>query len=245
MTTVLIDGDITVFQVASAVEQPTDFGDDLWVLWADAKVARAEFDNAVENIVKITGASEYIIFLTGSNNFRKNVADTYKANRASKRKPMLLPVLRNYAMGKHRAVMTDELEGDDLIGIAATGHLKGECIIYSADKDLKTIAGLHWDGEEVVTITDAQADRYFYSQILTGDSTDGYTGCPSIGPVTAAKILDKTDGTPKQMWDAVVETYEKKGLHKDDAIITARQAYILKSQDYVDGEVILWEPPND
>jgi DNA polymerase-1 len=241
----LIDGDITIFQIASAAEQPTDFGDDLWVLWADLKVAKMEFDSAVEAIREKCDCDGYKIYLTSKNNFRKTVSATYKANRSGKRKPMLLPALRKYAIEHYGASCADFLEGDDLIGIAATSAYKYNHVIYSADKDLKTIAGTHYDPEGNYEITQKEADRAFYTQILTGDATDGYNGCPSIGPVSAAKILDKTDGSRLAMWEAVVETYSKKGLDELDAIIQARQAFILTHEFWDEkGNVKLWEPPN-
>ena len=242
---VLIDGDITIFQIASNAEQPTDFGDDLWVLWADLKVAKMDFDNAIQSIIEKCDADEAMVFLTGKDNFRKTVSSTYKSNRADKRKPMLLPALRDYAIEKYGAIVRDTLEGDDLIGIHATGKLKDNHVIYSADKDLLTIAGKHYSIDGIYEISQPEADRAFYTQILTGDTTDGYSGCPSIGPVTAAKILDKTDGSRLSMWEAVVDTYRKKGLDEIDAIIQARQAFIL-TYEYSDGHSIrLWEPPHE
>lgn len=242
---VLIDGDILIFQVASAAEQPTDFGDDMWVLWADAAEARKAVDNAIDAILTLTGADDYIPCLTGKNNFRYRVSDTYKSNRSGKRKPMLLKHLREYLTEKHNAIMLDDMEGDDVIGILATGEERQDCIIYSADKDLKTIEGLHYDDGLMTEITPLEASLYFYTQVLTGDTTDGYKGCPQVGAVGAAKILDGCE-TDSDMWAAVVAAYEKKGLTAADAIVQARQAYILKAHNInKNGSIIMWEPPKE
>jgi len=236
--TVLIDADILAFQVATAAEQPTQFGEDIWVLWADGKEAIRSVDDGIQAILTMTGASDYVLCLTGKNNFRYRVSDTYKSNRAGKRKPMILSYLREYMLDKLDAVQYDNLEGDDVIGILATGEYKDNHIIYSADKDLKTVAGKHFEDGFEITIEPHEALRYFYSQVLTGDTTDGYKGCPKVGPVKAAKILDADFS-----WKAVVNAYEKEGLTEDDAIIQARQAYILHDKDFGAGKVILWNPP--
>ena len=86
------------------------------------------------------------------------------------------------------------------------------------------------------------ADRYFYSQVLTGDTADNYKGCPKVGPVKAEKILDKAEG---DYWPAVVEAFEKAGLGVDDALVQARCARILRTEDLTpnESEPPLWNPP--
>lgn len=236
---VLIDADIMAFQIAATAEVPTQFSDDLWVLWADGKQAVREVDMAVEGIKKATGHDEAVLCLTGSNNFRYAVSDTYKFNRTGKRKPMILGHLRDYMREKHDAYSLPGLEGDDLIGILATGDYIDDHLIYSADKDLKTIPGNHWDGMEV-TITPSDATRFFYTQVLTGDTTDGYKGCPGVGPVKAARLLDEDCS-----WKTVVQAYEKAGLSEVDAIVQARLAFILHASHYTGSAPILWTPPEE
>ena len=38
--TLLIDGDIVVYQYSATVEREIDWGDDVWSMWADAKEAK-------------------------------------------------------------------------------------------------------------------------------------------------------------------------------------------------------------
>ena len=72
-----------------------------------------------------------------------------------------------------------------------------------------------------------------------GDTTDGYSGCPKIGPKTAEKIL-KSNPT----WDAVVNQYQKADLSPDYALTQARLARILRHTEWDDDKmaVKLWEP---
>ena len=90
-------------------------------------------------------------------------------------------------------------------------------------------------------------------QTLTGDQTDGYKGCPAVGSVTAAKILQKAidEGTPwaneedlmRLYWKHVVMAYIKAGLNEEVAIQQARLARILRHGEYENGKVQLWNPP--
>ena len=237
---VLIDADILAFQVASAAEEPTQFDDDTWVLWADGKKACREIDSAIEAIQHMTGQGEAILCLTGKNNFRYSVSDTYKSNRSGKRRPMILAYLRQYMLDKYDAQQWDGLEGDDIIGILATGEYADDHVIYSADTDLKTIPGTHWDDGLETEITPEAAREFFYVQVLAGDATDGYKGCPGIGPIKAKRMLDADPS-----WSTVVAAYEKAGLTELDAIVQARQAYILHSTHYVNGKPVLWTPPKE
>ena len=78
-----------------------------------------------------------------------------------------------------------------------------------------------------------------YTQTLTGDVTDGYAGCPKIGPKTAEKILGS-----HPTWNAVVQAYQKENLTADYALTQARLARILRASDWDEEkqQVKLWEP---
>ena len=241
---VLIDADILAHQIALNAEEPTQFDDYVWVTWADLGPATEEVDTSIEAIMEITGQEEAVLCLTGKNNFRYKVCDSYKANRLDKPRPMLLRPLREYMIDKHGAKSIEGLEGDDLIGILATGEHKDDHVIYSLDKDMQTIPGTHWAGirhsderEGAVTITPKEANAFFFKQVLTGDTTDGYKGCPGVGPVKAAKILEE-----ECSWNAIVAAYEKAGLEEEDALIQARLAFILHASHYQDGKPVMWTP---
>ena len=78
---------------------------------------------------------------------------------------------------------------------------------------------------------DPVAARYkLAEQVLTGDSTDGYSGCPGIGPKRAGGILSKVKN--EQYWPAIVETYEAAGCTEEDAIRNLRLANILKADNW-------------
>jgi DNA polymerase-1 len=83
--------------------------------------------------------------------------------------------------------------------------------------------------------------------------TDGYAGCPGIGPVKAEQLLNVretmpagTDPHPQlRRWAAVVEAFKKAKLTEADALLQARLARILRCTewDFDNSTVKLWEPP--
>ncbi len=90
-------------------------------------------------------------------------------------------------------------------------------------------------------ISEAQTDLWFYTQVLTGDSTDGYRGCPGIGRRKAQTILSNAGDHP---WRAILSAFEAKGLSEEDALVQAQAARILRATDYDFGakRPILWTP---
>jgi DNA polymerase-1 len=96
----------------------------------------------------------------------------------------------------------------------------------------------------VLEITATEAHQFHMWQTITGDSTDGYPGCPGLGEKSdyALDALELTD--PLDMWDNVLEAYASKGLAEDDAILQARLARILHAPDYnfETKGIRLWNP---
>lgn len=258
--TILIDADITAFAIASAVEEKITFGDTV-VYHTDLEKAFKQVDMTIRRITKATSSHKAVLFLTEGDNYRKQVLPSYKGNRLDMRKPEGLHPIRDHMKANHTCVIEPGIEADDLLGIHATMPHEGERVIFSADKDLKTVPGLHWCPEdgEAITVTEEETRRFFFEQCITGDPTDNYKGCPGAGVKAAADLLDwnlkwfKTDrklksgknkGQMKVTWDkcslvptenwwtSVVSAYEKVGLTEDDALIQARCARILRHGEY-------------
>lgn len=258
MTTALVDADILAYQAAAAAEQPIQWDDDLWTLHAFEGEGARRFDEMLDNITKAVEADKVVLALSDSENWRKGVLPSYKSKRAATRKPMLLKHLKDRALDKYEAFLRPTLEGDDCLGILSTMKKTGDSIICSLDKDFKTIPGRHYNfgRKEFFDVTLQQADYWHMMQTLTGDTTDGYSGCPSIGPKTAEKILLAAldEGlhwaNPQQLreiyWQHVVKAYAKAGLSEEEALTQARVARICRSSDYdfKTKQVILWSPNN-
>lgn len=205
--TVIIDADIPVFQSAAIADTVTDWGEGLWTLHAYECDATQWFDKFIADIMEKLNGTDLILALSDSENWRKDVLPTYKHNRAKTRPPMLRKFMNQYAIDNYNVMQRPTLEGDDILGILATSKtiVKGDKVIVSIDKDLKTIPCqiLNWNhassavssglaksvNDCVFTVTKEQADYYHLLQTLAGDTTDGYGGCPNIGLGTADTIL--------------------------------------------------------
>ena len=245
-TTILIDGDIFAYKHAAGSEIATDWGDDIWTLWSDIAQAKQQLDADIRSIAKELEATTIIIALTGSENFRKQIAPTYKQARKSTRKPMGLPALKDFLVTEYTAQPVEPLEADDLMGIWATDpevHKGSRKIIVSTDKDMRTIPCELWNPNKpelgVQKITKAHANHNHLMQTLIGDSTDGYGGCPTIGPARAERLLTK-----ESSWDTVVTAYQAQGLTSEDAVVQGQLARILRVDNYepVTKKITHWKP---
>lgn len=250
MRTLLIDGDILVYRITAAAEVPIDWGNDLWTLHADMSECRDALDRQIDMYLEELKADDVILAFSLDRNFRYRVYPQYKSHRQGKRKPVTYVPLKAYAHEKYKTFERPDLEGDDVLGILATSPVivKGEKVIVSLDKDLKTIPGLICNMREPITIQDISEEEADYNhmyQTLIGDTADGYQGCPGIGPKTAEKLLDGVPKTYANMWPVVVQAYEKKGLSEEVALVQAQIARICRRDDYdfKRKEVILWNPP--
>ena len=253
--TLLIDSDVFLYAAASATETEVQWDDDLWTVHGYLNEAIGHFDSKIADIKEAVAGTHLVMAMTASNNFRAKVLPTYKGNRKGKRKPVTFKPLRDYAMEKYFNAEVPTLEADDVLGIMATrGETAGNhYVVVSIDKDLNTIPGLHFNTlhpeRGVYRVTLPMADAFFLKQALMGDATDGYGGCPGIGPKTADKILapyiTETETDVAGAWVAIVAAYAKAGLNETVALQMARCARILRDSDYdhEQQKVILWTPP--
>jgi len=239
----LIDGDIPLYQVAFSCEVSVDWGDDFWTLHADMGEARETFTYWVEAQRKATQCLDVVVALSDTKaNWRTSIFQTYKGNRAGKRKPVIFNPLRDFVKQRYETIEYPTLEADDVLGVI---YESGD-IIASADKDLLTIPGKHFNPqkrEEGINLVNKKAAyRNHMVQTLAGDQTDNYPGCPGVGVKTADKLL--MDLTLKDMWPCVVERFRKSGLEEDEALLQARLAHILHpgEYDFDTNSVLMWTP---
>ena len=269
MTTALIDTDIILYEAGFSAEKGIDWsGDGDWSLTADLEEAKAGVHSRIQDIKEAVNAERVVLTLTDpAHNFRKDVYPTYKDKRVrpgkKSSKPMLLKPLREFVESTGQSVCRPGLEADDVLGILATTLTPlvplgpSSTVICSIDKDLLTIPGKHYNWRKpelgVFEVSEWEADLAFYKQILTGDATDNYPGCPGCGPVGAVVALDP-DGVwalhgkhyEEVLWRRVVAKFATKNLTEADALTQARCARILRGCDYNfdTKEVILWTPPS-
>ena len=169
--------------------------------------AAARADSFIDEIVTACGCSEYEVWLSGNNNFRYQVYPEYKANRQGGYRPKWEKETKQHLIELHNAQTIHNAEADDALG-ARQDQAGLSTIIVTNDKDLKQIAGLHYDPVKklLFTITPEEATRWFYYQMLVGDPVDNIKGVVGIGPKKATAILDLCT-SEEEMKQAVLDCY--------------------------------------
>jgi 5'-3' exonuclease len=103
----------------------------------------------------------------------------------------------------------EKQEADDAIGIRAYTLGEEDYVICSIDKDLDNLRGKHYNfvKNEAYYVTEENAIKNFYRQILTGDRVDNIPGLSGIGPKKAEKILADCV-TEEELYSAVLKAYD-------------------------------------
>lgn len=283
---VLIDGDVLRYELgAVSIAKDEIFGMIIEKPWSVSEVNDL-VDSKVQQIIDKSGADSYEMFLTGSGNFRIAIATIapYKGQRKGD-KPYHWDTVSKRLKERWNAVEYCGIEADDIMAIRATeieNEAPGTVIIASRDKDLRQVPCLHYSwacGENQPERPTYPVDylgwidwekqnsggykltgvglRFFYGQLLVGDTVDNIKGCPKVGPlkaVTALKFLT----TEKELFDSCVTFYIK--VYGEDwkrhLVENARLLYLIRDRSWIQEEPMegnlvkcylnkLWETPND
>lgn len=157
--------------------------------------AIATCDGYLNDILNLTRADSYTIFLTTGHTFRAKLDPSYKANRAAFEKPKWFFEVKKHMVEHWDAVEVGGLEADDLV-VITKNHLENSFII-AADKDvLEGVPGRHFDARkgrlEFIEVSYYQARFNFAKSLLTGDSVDGIPNLiKGMGPKTAEAELER------------------------------------------------------
>ena len=245
-TTLLIDADVLAFEAAVIAEESIEWKEEMWTVHADMALAKARVINRVEEFKEKMKTDSVTMCLTDRANFRRILNPDYKANRSKSRLPIILRQVKQWIIEELDGQMWANLEADDIISILATDKtMDEETIIISVDKDFKSVPGIYYDynKDETHHISEEEADNYHLMQTLTGDATDGYSGVPKVGAITAKRLLDKNGYD----WDVVVKCYEDAGMTEQDALTNAWMARLLRADNYsfrTNTIKKLWTPRN-
>lgn len=228
MTKVLIDGDVITYRAAWATEK--DF----------EEVAGKYIDDLMGEILTETcmfiDSSSYEVFLTArKSNFRDQIYSAYKANRKDKPKPRHLGFCRDYLIIHHNAIESVGAEADDYIATRAT-ELGENAIIASVDKDFLQVPCTFYNfvKREFTKVSPEQGMRFFYNQLLTGDTVDNIKGAKGIGPVKAEKILKGAE-SELELWKRCLEAYDG---DREAAVLNARLVWLQREKGQI------WKPPD-
>lgn len=212
-------------------------GDEIAYYWSYVSKSYTELvghiESTIEKYLERFETEDYKVYLScrRADCFRRYIDPKYKAHRDSREPPELLGAARQYLLDMHNAIEHPRLEADDLLGLACTESGDICNIAVTQDKDAKTVP-MYWYNHRTDTFTKSTKDQALLclmTQVLTGDTADGYKGCPGIGPVKAGRILQ---GSTYRGWQKVYRAFLKKGLTRKDLKRNYILARILRRHTY-------------
>jgi len=219
---ILIDGDMLVYRVGFACDEEPE------------RIAIQTMSNYISEIISDLSEhyTEHQVYLTGSSNFRTEVAvsQPYKGSRPA-RKPVHKDLLREYMLDTWKAELSDNMEADDCIAMKST-ELEHKSIICSLDKDFLQIPTKIYDYTKKIMkdIDERFATEWLYRQALMGDRVDNIPGIHGVGPKKAEKALANWE-TERELYDRCLKLYEENELDADRLYESLQLLYLLRSAD--------------
>jgi 5'-3' exonuclease len=254
----LIDGDVAAYIACPSRYTPVstlvtldepdieiyafDGKDKVFTEEEDAKyfdAAWGHFKHLIRSVQEATFSDDSLIAVKHEYNFRDVLYPDYKANRKSNKTSYtakFVPMIRQRAVDEGIAVSSIGREADDMLRIWATEceRVGNEYTICSNDKDLKCIPGkyYHLVKNELYIISEEEAHRQFYEQLLQGDSTDNVPGIVGVGEKKAKAWLANCH-TEEEFRAAVIDAYKK--VYEDEwhdyLLSNGKMLYLQKHPD--------------
>ncbi len=236
MRVALVDGDIIAFRASASCK-----GDD------PPEIANIRADKLINQIIESTQVDDVKVFISGQRNFRYDLYPLYKANRKSTEPPHRQSC-KEFLVVEWNGRVSDGYEADDAIAIEHTRLTKKGLapVICSIDKDFQQLAGEFYNfvSEDSFFVTELQAKRTFYKQLVLGDKSDNIPGFDGKARQKPTKVIqyhhELIDGaeTDVEMYNQCLDAFcESGGQTEDDLILTAKLCYLLRHEDDV------WHPP--
>jgi len=241
--TALIDADSIMWIAGNGNKVKDKWGNPLKVdgkfVYTDKTLpeAIATCDNYLNDILNVSKADSYTLFLTTGQTFRAKLDPSYKANRISFEKPLWFYEVKQHLIDKWDAVEVDGLEADDLV-VLTKNHLENSFIIAS-DKDiLQCVPGRHFDARKgqlkFIDVDYYQARFNFARSLLTGDAVDGIPNLiKGMGPKTAEAELERRMEFNNPVIAALLVFISNLGEHQG-LIRFANQYQLLKMIETLD-----------
>lgn len=179
--------------------------------------ARRNVMQRLDRVKFVTGATRVVVHLSTDNctkgdRFHVAVQKPYQGQRTSGRKPVNWRHLRDFMSEYNGPAFTvkqwSEREADDGMAYVcnAMAVLKNQLhVVHTADKDMRMFAGKHviWKTYQVVDVPlgtyeligpdeEIYGHKWFWMQMLTGDTADNIPGLHRVGEVKAAEVLRGT-----------------------------------------------------
>ena len=198
------------------------------------RVAWSNFQNKVYKICNKFWTNDFFMAVGNREHFRSEMYPEYKVNRNPKNVlGKFVTPLRELAVYEGLAVFAQDREADDYIRTWAEEcrQVGEDFIVCSVDKDLKCIPGKHYNPstEKLVEVSEEEATRFFYEQLLMGDRTDNIPGLEGVGPIKAKRFLAECNHE-KEYQKVVMDLYQAyyDDEWKDYLLSNAKLLYIQK-----------------
>ena len=199
----LLDGDILTYRVAA--------------LGLHLDLSKRILDSTILSISEYLKCNEGTFFLSGSNQYRRQMSATskgpdYKGNRTYE-PPRIRDDLNRYLVTDYDGILLEGIEADDGMGILQSYAMdnlgSNDTCIVTIDKDLDQIPGWHYNyvKKSLYWVTPAQAERFLKTQMITGDVADNVFGIKGMGIKKANKYID-TGASVKDLYTCPM-TYER------------------------------------
>ena len=172
--------------------------------------------------------SSYVVCSGSKGNFRKAIYKDYKANRTQDT-PEFLSELHRYCKTEWHSYFRFGVETDDLVASIWSRSLEDKDehpVIVAIDKDYLQFPATvyNYNKKTLVTNTEIEALRAFYTQMIVGDSADNIKTCKGKGKAFATKLFNDK-GTKYEFMRATFEVYKE--LYKSKARERFITTYLL------------------
>lgn len=207
MTLAIVDGDPFLYAACWNINNLSDAKEKLNLI----------FDEALQTVF----AKDYVMAIGGPNNFRDTFYPLYKKSitrsKSRSNKPEWFYELKEYLSKKEGAVVTNGFEADDQVRIWSVEMTTAAkpFIVISIDKDLDCISGQHFNPKKnlVYNITEEEAEKLYWTQMLVGDQIDNIPGVRGYGPIKTKQLFNKVENSDR-IKELVCRVYNE--VYKDE-----------------------------
>lgn len=200
----------------------------------NVKAVKDNVRRFISSIEKNSGCTHSLRFFQaiGHSNYRKEILPEYKSHRVTPDfithwKPTIVETFSELG-----AIAVSSIESDDAINIVGRHIGLNNVVIISSDKDLKQIPCTQYDPfnphkgavndeRRWRTVSITEAEKFFWAQVLAGDSTDmpnSLCGIQGVGLKTGLKYVNGiTDTFSNVIRDKYTEKYGREdGFERAD-----------------------------